>query len=139
MEFQRQGYHIQKWNKNNLNKVDLLTREVDECAQNIAKSYLNACLVMDSTPGMTGITIGEMKLLLYLYTLSHTYVGDEKILTYFAGRMTKQLYRSSIKGLVKSQYVQQHGQAGRKEFTITGQGIAQVNGFFKSVFNASNS
>jgi hypothetical protein len=137
MEFQRQGYHIQKWSKNNLNKGDLLTREVDESAKILVKTALNACLVMTDTPGMTGITEGEMKIMLYLYVFSNTYVEADKIYAHFVGRMTKQLYRTSIKRLIKSQYIQQHGQMKKKEYTITGQGISKVYDFVKSIFSAN--
>jgi hypothetical protein len=136
-EFQRQGYHIQKWKRHNLNAADLATRATDETAATIARLCVNTCLAMSFTPGLTGITENEMNILLYLYSTAHTYIGDEDLYSRFVGSMNKTKYRYSIKGLTKALLVQQHG-TSKREFTITGQGIKQATEFINRVFSLSN-
>lgn len=136
-ELLRQGYHIQKWAKNNLNKKDLETREADELTKKVVKLCLNALLVLDSIEGMKGMTRGEMMILLYLYTVSHTYMDDKDILDIFIGSMTKIYYRRSIKCLVQSLCIQQYGTYHDKSYTITAQGIGRVNEYLRAVLNSN--
>lgn len=137
MEFQRQGYHIQKWAKNNLNKEDLATRELDQSAKILAKTLLNGCLAMDYIPGRTGFTGTQMKILLYLYSVSHTYVLTEKIYNVFAGSMSPNAYRMAIKQLIDNFFVTKVTREGEASFTISGAGIKQVNDFIQRVLNSN--
>lgn len=137
MEFQRQGYHIQKWAKNNLNREDLVTREVDASAKTVVKTCLNACLTMDYTHGRTGMSEPQMKILLYLYTVSHTYVPDEKIHNVFAGNMTVNVYRTAMRTLTENFLVTKQGYGKEISFTISGAGIKQVNDFAQRVLNSN--
>lgn len=135
MEFQRQGYHIQKWAKNNLNQEDLLTREIDQNAKVVAKTCLNACVSMDYIPGRTGFTGTQMKILLYLYTVSHTYVPTDKIYNVFAGYISINAYRMAIKQLTDNMFVTKMNGKEEVSFTISGMGIKQVNDFTQKVLN----
>lgn len=130
MEFIRQGYHIQKWKKHNLNGLDATSREIDESSKVLAKTLLNACLAMDFAAGGTGITPTQMKLLLHLYAISHTFIKDDELYGYFVGAFNKTKYRYAMKALVKEGLVVQHGPASKREVTISGTGIKRVNEFF---------
>jgi hypothetical protein len=132
LEFLRQGYHIQKWKKHSANTQDLAAREADESAKVLATTMLNACVAMDYVPGMTGVTQTAMKLLLYLYAVSHTYVKDDVLYGRFAGSFNKTKYRHAMKALIKEGLIQQHGIKAKREATITGPGIKHVNNFFNS-------
>lgn len=136
LEFQRQGYHIQKWKKHNMDIRDMASRETDDSARVLATTMLNACVAMDYVPGSMGMTDTEMKLLLYLYPLSHTYVKDEVLYARFAGAFNKTKYRYAMKALIKADYVIQIGKRERREVTISGAGIKQVNDFFNSAMSA---
>lgn len=135
LELNRQGYHIQKWKKNTVNKEDMLTREIDANAKMLVKTCLSTTLMMDYWPGITGISSVQMKVLLYLYTVSHTYVADEKLYGIFAGAITKNKYRVAAKQLFENQYIQKHVASNVREFTITGMGIKQVNEFVHKTLN----
>lgn len=135
LEFQRQGYHIQKWKKHNTDNGDMAARETDESARLLATTMLNACVAMDYVPGSMGMTDTEMKLLLYLYPLSHTYVKDDVLYGRFAGAFNRTKYRYAMKALIKAEYIVQVGKRERREVTISGAGIAQVNNFFDSAMS----
>lgn len=135
LEFLRQGYHIQKWKKHSNNNQDMEAREADESAKVLATTMLNACVSMDYVTGLTGITQTAMKILLYLYASSHTYVKDDVIYARFAGAFNKTKYRYAMKALLKEGLIQQHGARFKREATITGPGIKHVNNFFNSAMN----
>jgi hypothetical protein len=137
MEMLRQGYNIQKWKKLNLNKTDLQTREADEMGKLLARTFLNGSIALEYAPGSTRVTPNEMRILLYLYTLAHTYVNDSDLSHYFVGYMTKNVYRYAMKALWKDGLIQQHGMASKREFTITGAGVKHVNNFFESAIKQS--
>lgn len=132
LEFLRQGYHIQKWKKHSTNNQDMAVREAEESAKILAETMLNACITIDYVDGLLGINATAMKLLLHLYTLSHTYVLDNILYDRFAGAFNKTKYRYAIKYLLKSDLIIQHGPKVRKEITITAGGIKHVNNFMDS-------
>lgn len=135
MEFIRQGYHIQKWKKHNLNGLDMETREADESAKIVAKTILNGAITFDYSGGKTGVTPLEMKILVYLYTLSHTYIKDDLLFNYFSGAVNKNKYRYAMKALIKDQLIQQHGLSSKREYTISGAGVKHVNSFLQHVIS----
>lgn len=138
LELNRQGYSIKKWPKKNLNQQDLLVRELDENAKVISKTILNSCVSMDYCRGLTGVSDTEMKILLYLYNKSHTYIPNEQLLSFFAGNMSKTKYRGAVKRLLAGQLIQKHGAIKELELTITGPGVRQVNNFINNVINSNN-
>lgn len=125
LEMDRQGYHIKKWAKKYTNKEDVHTRELEANAKLLAQTCLSANLMMDFTPGNTGISAPQMKILLFLYTLSHIYVSEERILSALAGSVGKIQYAAAMRPLVAGQFVLRHAKG--KEYTIAGPGIRQVN------------
>ena len=137
LEFLRQGYHIQKWKKHSTNEKDLQVREAQESAKVLATTMLNACVIMDYVEGLLGLTPTSMKLLLYLYSLSHTYVEDSVLYSRFAGAFNKTKYRYAMKALLKGDMILQQGPKIRREITITTAGIKRVNSFLDSAMMLS--
>ena len=132
LEFVRQGYHIQKWKRTSVNNADMATREASESAKLLAETMLNACITLDYVDGLIGVNETVMKLLLHLYTLSHTYVPDQVLYDRFAGAFNKTKYRYAIKYMIKSDLIIQHGPKLKREITITAAGIKHVNNFMDS-------
>jgi hypothetical protein len=135
MEFLRQGYHIQNWKRQNVNEADMQTREADESAKVLAKTMLKTCLAMEYVDGMTHVSQTQMKILLRLYPISHTYINDPELYNYFSGNFNKTKFRHAMNGLLKDQLILQKGKASKKEYTISGAGIKHVNNFFDTVIN----
>jgi hypothetical protein len=131
LEFLRQGYHIQKWKKHSGNNQDMAAREVDQSAKALATTMLNACITLDYIPGSTGVPQTAMKILLYLYSVSHTYAPDDVIYAKFAGAFNKTKYRYAMKALLKDGLIDQHGSRFKREMTITAGGIKHVNSFIE--------
>lgn len=136
LEFNRQGFHIQKWKKRNLNDRDLQLREIDENASNLAKIMLNGCLSMDYARTLMNIMPSQLKILLYLYSMPHAYVSDITLGEYFVGRISRLEFRSAIKTLLNGFLIQQNDE--EKSYTIAGPGIKKVNEYFKAVFTFIN-
>jgi hypothetical protein len=132
LEFLRQGYHIQKWKRHATNGKDMQVREAQESAKVLATTMLNACVTIDYVDGLIGITPTAMKILLYLYSLSHTYIEDNVLYSRFAGAFNKTKYRYAIKALIKGDMIIQQGPKIRREITITAAGIKHVNNFMES-------
>jgi hypothetical protein len=137
LEFNRQGYHIQKWSKRNDNEVDLKDRETYTNDNKIMRLMLNSILEMEFVPGKSGLTIKEMKVLIYLYTYKHLFVPEKDILDFFLGRVSKSDCKSAIMGLLNSQYIQRSALA-RKEYSITSYGIKQVANYRDTVLTSNN-
>jgi hypothetical protein len=135
LEFIRQGYHIQKWKKHNLNGLDATSREIDETSKVLAKTMLKASIAMDFVQGSTGVTPTQMKILLLLYSISHAYIKDDDLYGHFVGAFNKTKYRWAMKALVKEGLILPQGPLSKREVTITGAGIKHVNNFFNSVIN----
>lgn len=132
LEFVRQGYHIQKWKRTSINNADMATREASESAKLLAETMLNACITIDYVDGLVGISQTAMKLLLHLYSFSHTYIPDQVLYDRFAGAFNKTKYRYAIKALLKDDLIIQHGPKLKREITITAGGIKHVNNFMDS-------
>jgi hypothetical protein len=132
LEFLRQGYHIQKWKRHSTSGKDMEVREAQESAKVLAATMLNACVTIDYVDGLIGITPTAMKILLHLYSLSHTYVEDNVLYSRFAGAFNKTKYRYAIKALIKGDMIIQQGPKIRREITITTAGIQRVNNFLDS-------
>lgn len=133
LELNRQGYHIQKWPKKFANQDDMASREVDMSAKLLVKTCLSANLVMDYCEGSTGIRPLELKILLYLYTLSQIYVPEEKIFAVFAGAITTNKFRRAIRAVSLDHLILKN--AKEKEYTITAAGIRQVNEYVNRIMN----
>lgn len=135
MELSRQGYHIQRWSKATVNQEDKAMREQDMTAKLVVKTCLSACLLMDFWPGTTGISPEQQKILLFLYTVSHTYVSDDRLYAIFAGSIPKNRYRAAVKQLTDSELILRHATAKETEFAISGSGMKRVNEYIHRVLN----
>jgi hypothetical protein len=135
LELNRQGYHIQKWSRKFDNQEDMATREVDMNAKLVVRTCLNANMTMDYWPGTTGISVLQMKILLYLYSVSHLYVGEGKLFDIFIGVAAKFKFNNAIKGLIDNTFIMKNVSAKEKEYSITGLGIKQVNEFVTRTVN----
>lgn len=137
LEINRQGYHIQKWSKIVENPTDLKDRETYTKDNSIMRLILNGVLAMEFVPGTQGITIREMKVLIYLYTYKHLFVPDEDIADFFGGRLSKSEYRKAVNGLLRLQYIQRSA-LKRDEYSITNSGIKQVANYRDTVLTSNN-
>lgn len=137
MEMQRQGWNVKKWSKRAFTQRDLDFREMDEGATELARSFLSAAITMDYCKGSVGVTHQEMKILLYLYTQSHTFISEKHLTDYFHGYIRGAEIRLGIRNLWKSNNIEQD-KGIEKRYTITGSGTRCVSNFFKTVFSKTN-
>jgi hypothetical protein len=135
MELLRQGYHIKKWPKIFANKEDMMSRDIDASAKALARSFLSASLLMDAWPGHTRMNDMQMKMLLYLYSVSHTYVSYDSMHSVFVGHTNNFKFSSGVRALEAAGYILKDGHGGKREYTITGSGIKQVNEFIQRTLN----
>lgn len=133
LELNRQGYHIQKWSKKFANQDDMASRELDSSARLLVRTCLSANLAMDYCEGSTGIRPLELKILMYLYTLSQTYVTEDKIFGVFAGATTTNKFKRATRALSLDHLILKN--AKEKEYTITAAGIRQVNEYVNRILN----
>lgn len=133
LELVRQGYHIQKWSKIFANQSDLEAREVDLSAKLVVKTCLSALLVADFWKGSTGMEPLQIKILLLLYTLSHLYVPEDRVFGAFAGIAAPFKFKTATRRLMFDNLILRN--AKEKSFTITGQGIRQINEFIHRTLN----
>jgi nitrogen regulatory protein PII-like uncharacterized protein len=138
LEIVRQGYHIQKWSKTYNNKKDMATREADASAKSLVRTCLSALFTMDFWPGSTGISAEQMKILLYLYSVSNSYISYGQMYGVFAGNTNNFRFSSSLKGLLTEDYIIKHGAGKAKEYTISALGIKQVNEFIQKTLNLNS-
>lgn len=133
LEINRQGYHIQKWAKNNFNQNDFLIREVSENAIRLSRTALAMDFSMTYSQGLTGVHPNELRILLYLYSRSNISISDEALLDYFNGKMKPLQFRYAIKSLCKSQCIKRSINAADKaEYSIAGAGVSHVNHFINN-------
>lgn len=137
LEMARQGYHIQKWSRKYENAEDKESREADATAKLMARTCLNASLLMEA-PGSGGLTDAQLKILLVLFGMSHLYLSEEKLYGFLAGFVTKVKFAIAMRGLIGSQFILKHISNRKKEYTITGPGIRQVTEYLNRVINLNN-
>lgn len=135
LEAQRAGYHAKRWTVSSKNKNDKNIDETITTFDYLTRLLLQSCLITDRAPTLFNITADEMKLLLYLYSVRHTYVDKDKVWVYFLGNYNKKFISTHLKKLFKMQYLEIHPNEDLQKFTITSLGIGIVNRFLQTTFN----
>lgn len=135
LELQRQGFHIQKWSKQYQNAEDMTTRGLEASAKLLARTCLSVALMIDSWPGATGISPLQLKILLYLYSVSHTNVSHKRLYDVFGGYTNPNSYAIAMRGLASEQLVLRIVLNREVEYAISGLGIKQINEFINRVIN----
>jgi predicted transcriptional regulator len=138
LEITRQGHHIQRWSKQYLNKKDIDTKETDASAKALARTCLSAILTMTFWPGSTGMTTAQMEILLYLYSVSNSYISYSRLFDVFAGNTNNFKFSSAIRALVTDELIIKHGRGNIKEYSISALGIKQVNTFINKTINLNS-
>ncbi len=138
LELIRQGHHIHRWSKQYLNKKDLETRESDVCFYVLGRTCLSAILTMGFWSGSTGITPAQMEILLYLGSVSNSFISYQRLFDVFAGNTNNFKFSSAIRMLVSDQYIIKHSKGNVKEYTISELGIKQVNQFIDKTLNLNS-
>lgn len=134
LEFAKQGYHIQKWAKRNLNEKDLEARGVLDSARAIAGSCLDIDDAYEAKKNVDGIDRSTMKVLLYLYKFDKDYVPADKLGAYFKPRMKPVEYNKAIRKLYSEEYIIKHAKPGSSSYVISSRGIKAINSFFDIMF-----
>lgn len=132
------GFHLRKWKKRFVNPVDMEAREVDESAMLLARTLLSGMIVADYMKGVVGLTVCEVKLLLYLYVHPHLYISEKHLYEFFKGSVRNAEIRTAIRSLFKSGHIEGDGKAMDRSYTITGAGVKKINEYFKVVFTKLN-
>lgn len=133
LEFLRQGYHIKKWSKRNLNREDLESREINETSTVLAKIFLRVSATMDNRKSVLGMTRTEMEILLYLWQFYNTMVSQETLYDYFIGYKTKYDITTSLRKLLENLLIEKQGVVKKKGYVISNFGIQQVKKFFDQI------
>lgn len=136
LEYTRTGYHIYKWSRRFIDSTQ--TEETAENSILLAKTLLGTSFVMDRCDIYFQLRQVEVRVLLYLYTLKHTYVSMEQLWDYFNGWEGKVKITRAVRDLVLSQHIQRSGLLGERAFTITAIGIKIVHNLQDAVLQANN-
>lgn len=135
LEYKRQGYHAKKWTISSRNKHDNNITETIEDADYVAKMFLSSTLIAERSPVLFDVPESHLKILLYLYTVRHTYVTKERVLEKFLGNFTIQMVTTVLTKLTDRLFVERNSAASPPVFTITSRGIGVCNRYFQTVFN----
>lgn len=133
LEFLRQGYHIKKWAKRNLNQDDLSIRETDEMASFLANKFLVVHEKIEHSQALFGLSSNQLKILLYLYTKPHTYIPETELWDYFDSSMNTREFKTNLRALHRAYLIQPSVSERKKQYTISGAGTKKVNLFFDNV------
>lgn len=132
------GFHVRKWKKRFMNPVDMEAREADEGAVLIARTLLSGMIVADYMKGVIGLTVCEVKLLLYLYVHSHLYISEKHLYEFFKGSVRNAEIRTGVRSLFKSGHIDADGKSIDRSYTINGAGTKKINEYFRVVFTKLN-
>lgn len=138
LELNRIGHHLKSWKSQ---RVAPSTKELSESLDNVdllVSTLLNALFIEDYVDGFLGLRPLDLKILLYLYSLRHTYIEKQKIWDYFAGATSKQRITSSMKRLYADNYVVKHVDLSLGKYCIASKGIESVNSYMQRVLKQNN-
>ena len=138
LEYTRTGYHVRRWSRRFEEGSGVSPDQTLEDSMLLAKTLLSTSLILETCDVVHRLTQSEIRILLYLYTMKHTYVDVAQIQDYFNGYETKVSLTRSLRSLVDTQHLQPSAIAKSKQYTITGIGIRAVTAFQESVIQANS-
>ncbi len=137
LEFNRAGYHCNRWTASVKNRHDRAVTEAFASADYISKVMLNASMIAERSSVLFDLPPLQIRILLYLYSVRHTHVNKEKIAAAFGGEISLTIASNNVTKLTEQFYVEKHLTEKPVAFTITSKGIAVVNRYMTAVINKS--
>lgn len=135
LEYTRSGYHVLNWDKKiSSGQEGAAYKQLDL----LAKTLLSTSVLLGKVPYLFQLRLIQIKILLYLYPLKHTYVSLVQLWDYFGPQDPKVKISGAMRDLVNSQHVQCSAITKNREYTITANGIRIVNELMEAVLHANN-
>lgn len=127
LELSRTRYHAKKWDQ----KLRSSEQEMEaEDKKSIDVSYVRligyAADVMGRSENLFNLKESRLKILIFLYPLSHTHTRIEEMWQYFSGTLTNPEITSATKELVDLNHIELHPFSKKREYTISASGITII-------------
>lgn len=136
-QFQRVTYQVHNWSRkfNRTDGLDLPQIEADMSA--VIKTVLQANMSIEFSTSIFGLSMNQIKVLLFLYLSREGYTPIEKLWDFFAIFLSKLKVTAAVKELFEERHIEKHGVSGNREYIITGKGIKMVNEFLNRVLQSN--
>lgn len=138
LEYNRVSHHLKSWKPFRVSDSTRQLSETIDSADLISRTFLNAINVADYADGLLGIRSLDLRILLLLYEVRHTFIEKERIWDYFGGYSTKQRITTSIKRLFFAKHISKHIEVKHPRYSITASGIEIVSNYMQRVLKENN-